>query len=154
GHYATIVRLLFLCGARRNEIGNLTWSEVDLERGLITLPAERVKNNHPFEIPITVPMRALLAATPRVAGRAFVFGYGNGGFSGWSRCKERLDQAINAERDSPLPEWSLHDARRYISTRLSDLGTPPHICEQVLNHQSHRAGVASVYNRSKYTKEV
>jgi integrase len=154
GHYGTILKLLFLCGARRNEIGNLAWSEVDLERGLITLPPERVKNNRPFEIPITAPMLALLAATPRVTGRHFVFGYGNGGFSGWSRCKERLDQAINAERDSPLAEWSLHDARRYLSTRLSDLGTPPHICEQILNHQSHRSGVASVYNKSRYAKEV
>jgi integrase len=154
GHFGTIVKLLVLCGARRNEIGNLAWSEIKPERGLIVLPAQRVKNNQLFEIPITASMRDLLAAIPRVEGRDFVFGYGNGGFSGWSRCKERLDEAINAKRGSPLAAWSLHDLRRYISTRLSDLGTPPHICEQILNHQSHRSGIASVYNKSQYAREV
>ena len=153
GHFGTIVKLLVLSGARRNEIGNLAWSEIDLAHGLIALPPERVKNNRPFEIPITAPIKALLAATPRVTGRDFVFGYGDGGFSGWSRCKERLDNATNAN-GSPLPAWSLHDLRRYIATRLSDLGTPPHICEQILNHQSHRSGVASIYNKSVYSKEV
>src|SRR5262249_22171190 len=58
--FGTIVKLLFLSGARRNEIGNLHWSEVDLGRGLFSLPPARVKNGRPFEIPIPPPIRTLL----------------------------------------------------------------------------------------------
>lgn len=36
-HHVTIIRLLALTGARKNEIAQLRWSEVDLERGLLQL---------------------------------------------------------------------------------------------------------------------
>ena len=36
--YSAIVRLLILTGARRDEIGSLSWSEIDLEGAVITLP--------------------------------------------------------------------------------------------------------------------
>jgi hypothetical protein len=36
-----------------------------------------------------------------------------------------------------------------------DIGIQPHIIEQILNHQSgHKAGVAGVYNRSAYIREI
>lgn len=35
GRFADIVRLLLLTGQRRNEIGKLAWSEIDLTRKLI-----------------------------------------------------------------------------------------------------------------------
>ena len=38
-----IVRLLILLGTRRQEIGSLTWSELDLDAGTLTLPAHRSK---------------------------------------------------------------------------------------------------------------
>jgi hypothetical protein len=38
---------------------------------------------------------------------------------------------------------------------MADLGIAPHVIEQILNHQSgHRRGVAGVYNRSSYEREV
>lgn len=40
---ADIFRLLALTGARRDEIAGLVWSEVDLEKSLITIPPERHK---------------------------------------------------------------------------------------------------------------
>lgn len=39
----TIIRLLLFTGARKSEILNLTWGEVDLERGRILLPWRRSK---------------------------------------------------------------------------------------------------------------
>ena len=42
GH-AVIIRLLLFTGARKSEILNLTWGEVDLERGRILLPWHRSK---------------------------------------------------------------------------------------------------------------
>ena len=42
-----------------------------------------------------------------------------------------------------------------MATGLANLGTQPHIIETTLNHQSgHKRGVAGVYNRSSYEREV
>jgi hypothetical protein len=54
-----------------------------------------------------------------------------------------------------LPPWQLRDLRRSADTRMGDIGVPPHIVEQILNHVSgHKAGVAGTYNRSTYEREV
>ena len=38
---------------------------------------------------------------------------------------------------------------------MADLGVQPRVVEEVLNHRSdHRRGVAGVYNRSSYEREV
>ena len=38
---------------------------------------------------------------------------------------------------------------------MADIGIQPHIIEAVLNHQSgHKGGIAGVYNRSAYEREV
>ena len=47
-NYGRIVRLLMLTGCRRDEIGSLQWSELDLEGRTITLPAIRTKRRMSF----------------------------------------------------------------------------------------------------------
>jgi len=38
---------------------------------------------------------------------------------------------------------------------MADIGVQPHIIEAVLNHVSgHKVGVAGIYNRSSYEREV
>ena len=148
--FSDIVRLLTLTAQRREEIAGLRWCEVDFERDLIVLPPDRTKNRREHAIPLSSQARAILERQPRTPGRDFVFGHGAGGFSGWSRCKERLDQRVK------LAEWRLHDLRRTAATVMADrLGVLPHIVEAALNHVSgHRAGVAGIYNRAKYESEM
>ncbi len=42
--FGRIVKLLMLTGQRRDEIGSLRWSEIDIAGKLIALPSERTKN--------------------------------------------------------------------------------------------------------------
>jgi integrase len=150
GDYADILRLLILTGQRAREIADLRWSEIDFDRDLISLPPERTKTARPHEVPMSGAVRDILKA--RTGTRDFVFGVGAGGFSGWTRCKERLDRRIGDELGKPLPHWTVHDLRRTAATRMVDLGEGPHIVEAVLNHVSgHR--VAGIYNRSLYKAE-
>jgi integrase len=161
GQFADIVRLLLLTGQRREEIGGLRWSEVDLDHGLIVLAPERTKNLRQHEVPLSAKARAIIERQPKRKGRDFVFGIGEAGFSGWSKSKEHLDQAILTKRKAtdrrakPLPSWHLHDLRRTCATGMAELGVLPHIIEAVLNHVSgHKAGVAGIYNRARYEGEM
>jgi integrase len=162
GDYGDIVKLLALTGARREEIAGLCWSEINLGEALIVLPAARTKGRRQHEIPLSAPALAILKARPRDEGRDFVFGRGDGGFSGWSRAKRHLDVRIDAARraaakkgePAPMPAWNLHDLRRAFSTTLHErLGVAPHIVEDCLGHSTFRQGVASVYNKSSYRNE-
>jgi integrase len=157
--FADIVRLLILTGQRREEIGGLRWDEVDFERRLIVLGPERTKNKRQHELPLSTSAKTILEKQHRRQARDFVFGYGHGAFSGWSDCKAALDTRLLAARGpkaKPLPDWRLHDLRRTAATIMADkLGVLPHIIEAILNHVSgHRAGVAGIYNRATYTKEM
>jgi integrase len=146
--YDAIVKLLILTGQRMGEIAGLQWSEVDLDRGVISLPAERTKNGRPHEVPLGKAARSLLAARSRSNGREFVFGEGAGPFSGLSRRKEALDKEI------AIPAWVHHDLRRSVATGMAELGIQPHIIEAVLNHVSgHKGGIAGIYNRAQYGPE-
>ena len=145
--YSDIVRLLALTGARANEIGGLRWEEIDFDRGVIVLPAQRVKNGRRHEIPMAPAVAAILKARPQ-NGRPTVFGTGRGGFTGWSHAKARLDQAAG------IAPWRIHDLRRSCATMMAEIGVQPHIVEAVLNHISgHKGGIAGVYNRAVYSEE-
>jgi integrase len=132
--HSAVVRLLLLTGARRDEIGGLKWDEIDFDNGVISLPGERTKNSKPLDIPLTPAALAILKAQPH-RDRAFVFGRGQGGFSGWSKSKMELDQRAN------IAPWRLHDLRRTLSTGMHDhLGVQPHIVEAILGHISGHRG--------------
>jgi len=147
--YGRIIKLLVLTGCRRAEIGDMAWSEVDLDRGTFTIPASRSKNKRPHTLPVMPMMREIIDAVPRMATREQLFGQRSHGFTAWHDGKPALDER------SGVSAWTLHDIRRSVATKMADIGIQPHIVEQVLNHQSgHRRGVAGIYNRSSYEREV
>jgi integrase len=171
-----IVRLLILAGCRRDEVGGMRWAEI--EGSTWTLPGVRAKNGLPNELPL--PALAIAQLPPRrmikVDGEAprpreTVFGKLQTGFSGWSRCKARLDGRLAkarleafveehgrkpADDEAKATPWTLHDLRRTFVTRLNDLGlAEPHVIEALVNHHSGAAkrGVAGIYNRSAYREQ-
>jgi integrase len=143
-----IVRLLILTGQRRNEIADLRWSEIDLVKAVIKLPAARTKNKHAHEVPLSAMARAILEgrrAPSQTTNAELVFGR----ITSWSWPKAALDQRC------AIPPWTIHDLRRTCATGLGNLRIPPHVIETVLNHRGgHKAGVAGTYNYSAYPEEV
>jgi len=144
GRYDAIVKLLVLTGLRREEIGGLRWDEIDLDRELIHLPAERCKNKRSHDQPLSSAALAIIAALPREGDKVFA------AFGSWGRAKERLDRKLGND----VAPWRLHDLRRLVSTTMHDkLGIQPHIVEHILGHVGHQGGTAGVYNKADYLDE-
>jgi integrase len=171
--YSAIIRLLALTGQRAGEIADLRRSEIHDDQ--IILPPERTKNGRPHVVPLSRIAAQIIEAQGSDNGRDLIFGRGEGGFSGWSKSKERLDLRITeANSGKPIPNWTPHDLRRTLATYLGGglpehqlkklpakdrdaaggLGIEPHVIEAVLNHVSGtKAGIVGVYQRGTYPRE-
>ena len=121
--------------------------KIDFEKDVIRLPSHRTKNRRSHTIPMSSTVRSILEARQQ-NGRDHVFGISQRGFSGWSKAKLRLDEAIR------IPAWRVHDLRRTAATGLGELGIFPHVIEAILNHVSGtRSGVAGLYNKAAHETE-
>jgi integrase len=149
--FGRIVRLLICTGQRRGEVGGIADRELD-ERGLWTIPGSRTKNHRQHTVPLGPLAIGIIESVPRMVGRDNLFGSRDErGFTGWGLYKQRLDDRLG-DRVAP---WTLHDIRRTFCTRLADIGVEPHVIEAAVNHHSgHKAGVAGIYNRSRYEHQV
>jgi len=142
-----IVTLLILTGQRKNEIAQLQWSEIDGDQ--LILPPERTKNKRAHIIPLGEMASELLHSIE--GGETYVFGtpLSDVPFNGWSRAQRRL------LKETGLDHFTLHDLRRTFATLHAKIGTPIHVTEKLLNHASGQiSGVAAVYNRHSYMKEM
>jgi integrase len=150
--FGRIVRLLIVTGQRRTEVGGICWSEIDTERGEWRIPATRTKNAREHALPLSALAMSVIESVPQRVGRDHLFGdWGPSGFTSWAWAKRYLDKRLG---DQVRP-WTLHDLRRSTATRMCDIGVAPHVVEELLNHHSgHRGGIAGVYNRSRYEREV
>jgi integrase len=149
--FGKIVKLLLLTGCRRMEICGLRWSEIDMETGILRLPPERTKNGRAHTLPLPPMALDIIGAVPRMVGRDHLFGERSDlGFTQWGAKRE-----LEARLGDKVAEWTLHDLRRTAATGMANIGVQPHIIEAVLNHVSgHKVGVAGIYNRSSYEREV
>jgi integrase len=152
GHpFGYVAQLMLLTGARRKEVAGMNRAELNLERGVWSLPGERTKNELPYDVYLSKSAVAVLAKVPRIQGTDLLFtGTGITPVSGFSRAKKILDRLMG----EGVPQWQFHDLRRTCASGMADVGVPPHIVEACLNHISGaRAGVAGIYNRAEYAAE-
>lgn len=165
--FGPLVQLLILSAQRRDEVGGMTRAE-RVAPDLWSMTGARTKNGRPQDVPLSPEAIAVLDAVPAVQSAAgFIFTTsGDTPFSGFSKCKARLDAEMLAlagrealERGQNLGEvtiapWRLHDLRRTAATGMARFGTPIHVVEAVLNHTSGTiSGVAAIYNRHRYLDE-
>ncbi|KZY47987.1 integrase [Roseovarius sp. HI0049] len=68
-----------LTAARSGEVRGATWSEIDLDAGLWTVPSGRMKMNRPHRVPLSAEAVALLRDLPRMEDSDLVFWAARGG---------------------------------------------------------------------------
>lgn len=149
--FCQFTQLLMLTGQRRGEVAEMRHSEIDLEKGLWSLPAERTKNGSSHVVPLSSMAIDILRNIPKFSNSDLVFTTnGQTPISGFGRLKKRYDNALDCNTD----DWRFHDIRRTVATNMAELRVQPHIIEAVLNHKSGIvSGVAAVYNRHLYLDE-
>jgi integrase len=154
--FGAFTRLLVLTGQRRAEVAGMRWSELDADRSLWTIPAERVKNGVEHTVPLSPWAKGIIAGLPRIAGSDFCFSTtGVTSISGYSRAKRSIDAGIAELNDgTPIPPWILHDIRRSVASGMARLGVSLPTIEKVLNHTSGSfAGIVGVYQRHNFADE-
>lgn len=158
--WGKMAQLLLLTGARRSEIAEARWSEIDLEAKTLTLPPERSKNGQEHVIPLSDTANAILKDLPRIGdGKKsdFVFTKsGSAPITGFSASKMMIDAEIAKELGDapPFEPWVLHDLSRTVATNLQRLGVRLEVTEAVLGHVSgSRGGVVGIYQRYDFADE-
>jgi integrase len=164
--FGPLFKLLLLTAQRRDEVGGMKWTEIDLEKRTWTLPRHRVKSNRGHEVHLSDTAIAMLSSLPQIPivgyERDLVFTVtGVTAVSGFGNAKRRLDAVmLTAKRreigpkGESIPHWTLHDLRRTAATGMAQLNFAPHVVDKVLNHVSGTIrGVAAVYNRFEYLEE-
>ena len=145
--FGRCVQLLILTGARRSEISEMQWNEIEEDR--ISLSPERTKTATAHLIPLTSLAKSVIETIPQIDDSRLVFTTnGKTPISGWTNSKRDLD------RISGVKDWRLHDLRRTVATGLQKLGIPLQVTEAVLGHTSgSRAGVVGIYQRHDFLDE-
>jgi integrase len=156
--FGVTVQLLLLLGPRLREIAELKWSEVDFRDEVpfrLRIPPQRTKTDADEHI-VPLPPRAsrLIRRCPRVETRdgeesEYVFTTrGTKPIGGFSKFKAELD------RLSEVENFKLHDARKWITAALEDLGIADRTIKYALGHSRRGAGTISVYSSSQMEHET
>jgi integrase len=149
GPAEAVIKLLICSTKRLNEIAELSWSEVDLDKAEIIIPGRRMKGRDAPDhlLPLTPKMVEILQAQHRWTGGDFVFTTtaGKRPISLGDKIKRAIDEK------SGVRNWTWHDLRRTARTNLSALPIEEPIREAVLAHKPK--GNSGTYNLWEYQVE-
>jgi integrase len=132
-----VVRFCLATGQRVGEVVGLTATELDLDRGVWRIPAERSKNGHPHTVPLTQLALNILN--------------GANGFD----VSRNLVSDIVWRYQFTTDRWTVHDLRRTALTKMAELGVPPIVLGHIANHRTiTKAGITlGVYVQHAYERE-
>lgn len=144
---AVAARLLILTGARAQMIRLAAWDEFDLEAGVWSLPAERMKMRQAFAIPLAPEVVELLESLPRIEGSPYLFpGQGKTGAMHANAIRQLLhelghDDVTRHGFRSSFRDWA-NERTHY----------PREVCELALAHDE-RDQTEAAYSRSDFLEK-
>ena len=79
GFAARALEFVILTAARSGEVRGMTWNELDLDAGVWSVPAERMKAGKEHRVPLSDQAKTLLQALPKIKDVPLVFPAPRGG---------------------------------------------------------------------------
>ena len=129
---AKAIMLLFLTGARRNEVTQAEWSYIDWQRSTLSVP--KSKNGQPRYIQLNSTAIELLKSVPRTDGNRYIFPAPTTGrpmpqvFFPWDRIRKRAE----------LNDLRLHDLRHSFASFLVNKRKELYVVQMLLGHKNYR----------------
>lgn len=130
---------------RAREIAGIKWREIDLETGMIEIPAERMKKKRPHLVPITNQVLSIIEfMRPLSSDCDFLFP------SPRTKSRPISEQSLNPalHRLGFKGSQTFHGFRHTASTMLNEMGFMGDVIEKQLAHE--QKGVRGVYNKAQY----
>lgn len=148
-------KLLLLTGQRREEVGGMLKSELDLDKRTWTI-SKRTGNKNRKEHVVYISNQALTVLKAVLESESkYVFTTTlRTPISGYSKANSRMDALMTKELGKEPEHWQFHDLRRTVRSGMAALDIPPHICEHVINHISARSSLERTYDRHKYAEPI
>ena len=148
------MRLYLLTMVRKSELQDATWSEVDFENAVRSIPKERMKRSRPHNFYLSRQTLDIMIALKTCAGNSkFLLPSCYDADAPMSRATfNRVTYLVveKAKQDGlPLEPFTVHDLRRTGSTLLNELGFNSDWIEKCLAHEDGRSS-RGVYNKAEY----
>jgi len=143
------LHLLILCMVRKSELIEAKWEEIDLEKGVWSIPGERMKKDKPHIVFLSQQAIAMFKELKQLAcGSPYVLPSRSSLHKPIS--KSTLNVAVRA-LDLDVRDFVIHDFRRTASTHLHEAGFNSDWIEKALAHETK--GIRGVYNRAQYADQ-
>lgn len=131
-HRARWVRVATLTGGRDSEVEGLDWSDVDLQRGWVTIRGTKTAGAR-RKVPLADELRAILEAAPVKARQGAIV-------DPWGNVRRDLHAAADraTRHGTPVPPVTPNDLRRTYASWLVDAGVPLKVVATLLGHGTTR----------------
>jgi integrase len=140
-NFRDFVLLCLLTGARRRSVSGMSWLDVNLERGLWTIPT--TKSGDAVTLPLTPDALQILAKRQKQADSQWVFpsassrsGHAEDFYTGWQTLLDRAG----------LKDLRLHDLRRSAGSWMAAGNTSLTVIGKALGHRAG-SNATAVYAR-------
>jgi integrase len=156
--YGPLFQILALTGQRKSDIAECRWYEIDLEKRVLVVPADRYKSDADHVVPLSEPVERILKSLPTFGTGDYVFSttFGFKPVNGFSKAKAKLDKRMLTKlhengKKAKFAPFTIHDIRRTMRSGLSALPIEQHVRELVIGHT--QLGLRKVYDRYAYLDE-
>lgn len=147
---AGISKLRILTAQRGGEVMSMEWSELDIDSGWWTIPAEKAKNKFSHRVPLSPAAIKLIYEMKDLVGvtsSRFVFPSpksADAHINNPQKALQRIQKATGID-------FVGHDFRRTAASLMTGMGIPRLTVSKILNHAE--AGITSIYDRHSYDTE-
>jgi integrase len=166
------LRLILATGTRVGEMTNARWSDLDLTKNTWHIPTENAKNGREHLIHLSDFALEQISTLAEYRSNSYLLAgartkvTATGSKPDSPLSEKTITKAVHDRiRSVALKgrtqstgvlmltggEWTPHDLRRTMASRMGDLGVAPHVIERCLNHIQQ--GIVAVYQRQEYLVE-
>jgi integrase len=134
---AKVIKFCLATGQRIGEVTGIRKSELNLDRKIWAIPAERSKNGHPHTVPLSQLAIDIL-----------------NGANGFDVSRNVVSDIVWRYQFT-ADRWTAHDLRRTALTKMAELGVAPIVLGHIANHRTTtKAGITlGVYVQHQYERE-